>query len=136
VATVKEVMLTELHMIPANATLKETARWMREHDRGMLPVTENGQVLGVVTDRDIVCRSVAEGNDPERTPISKAMTTEVHWVKEGADVMTAARIMQEHRIRRLLVTDDSDTPVGTVSLDQLSVGALLKDTGKGGRDAQ
>lgn len=119
--TVKDLMTHELHVIPANATLQEAAKWMHEHDCGMLPVTENGRVLGTITDRDIVVRSVAKGDDPAKTPVSKAMTPAIHHVRENADVLKAAKLMEERQIRRLLVTDVDDRPVGLLSLGDLAV---------------
>lgn len=124
--SVKDVMTRDLHVIPANATLQEAAKWMHEHGCGMLPVTENGQVLGTITDRDIVVRSVAEGDYPGKTPVSKAMTAAIHHVGEDADVMEAAKLMEEKQIRRLLVTDAENRPVGVVSLGDLAVGSKDK----------
>jgi CBS domain-containing protein len=117
----KEVMTTQFHAIPANATIAEAAKMMNAHDIGMLPVTEDGRVLGAITDRDIVIRSVAAGHNPAETPVSIAMTPDVVYLSEDRDVNEAASVMEERRVRRLIVVDAQKRPVGVASLGDLAV---------------
>lgn len=117
----RDVMTTEFHAIPANATIQEAAKMMSAHDIGMLPVTEEGRVLGAVTDRDIVIRSVAKGHNPAETPVSIAMTPEVIYLSEDRDISDAANVMQERRVRRLIVVDTEKRPVGIASLGDMAV---------------
>jgi CBS domain-containing protein len=119
--TLKEVMTTEFHAIPANATIQEAAKMMSAHDIGMIPVTEEGQVLGALTDRDIVIRSVAEGHNPAETPVSIAMTPDVIYLSEDRDIGDAANVMKERQVRRLIVVDAEKRTVGVASLGDLAV---------------
>lgn len=137
--TLREVMTTQFHAIPANATIAEAAKMMNAHDIGMLPVTEDGRVLGAITDRDIVVRSVAEGHNPAETPVSIAMTPDVVYVSEDRDVNEAANVMEERQVRRLIVVDDEERPVGIASLGDLALqsgdtrlaGEVLTEVSKG-----
>ena len=117
----REIMTSDFHAIPHNATIQEAAKMMREYDIGMLPVTENGKMIGTVTDRDITVRAVAEGGDTEKIPVSKAMTSKLVYAFEDTDVSEAARLMEECQIRRLIVANQEEQPVGIVSLGDLAV---------------
>jgi predicted transcriptional regulator len=117
----KEVMTTEFHAIPANATIQEAAKMMSAHDIGMVPVTEDGQVLGTLTDRDIVIRSVAAGHNAAETPVSIAMTPDVIYLAEDRDIGDAANVMQKRQVRRLIVVDAEKRPVGVASLGDLAL---------------
>lgn len=117
----REIMTSDYHAIPHNATIQEAAKMMRDYDIGMLPVTENGKMIGAITDRDIAVRAVADGGDTEKIPVSKAMTSNVVYAFEDTEVGEAARLMEECQIRRLIVANQQDQPVGVVSLGDLAV---------------
>jgi CBS domain-containing protein len=117
-----EVMSSEVHTIRPDASIEEAAQEMRDGDFGLLPVANNGQLLGVITDRDIAVRAVAEGKDPE-TPIQEVMSAGVISAHEDDSVEEAARIMSEHQIRRLPIVDDKEHLVGIVSLGDFAVDA-------------
>lgn len=117
----REIMTGDYHAIPHNATIQEAAKMMRDYDIGMLPVTENGRMIGAITDRDIAVRAVAEGGDAGKVPVSKAMTSNVVYAFEDMDLGEAARLMEERRIRRLIVANQEEQPVGVVSLGDLAV---------------
>lgn len=70
----REIMRTDYHVIPHTATIQEAAKMMRDHDVGLLPVTNNGKMIGTVTDRDVVVRVIANGGDTSMIPVSQAMT--------------------------------------------------------------
>lgn len=113
---IKNIMSKSVEQIVADSTLFEAAALMTSLDVGLLPVFEGDQLVGVITDRDIVTRAVAEGLDPTQTLVRDAMTAEIfscHPEDEDAD---AARIMEEHRVRRLLVIGDDEKVVGVCSL--------------------
>ena len=76
---------------------------MDDLDVGSLPVCDNGQLVGVITDRDITIRAIAKGSDPANTMVREIMTSEVLSCFENDDVEEAARIMQENQVRRILV---------------------------------
>jgi CBS domain-containing protein len=117
-----EVMSSEVHTIRPDASIEEAAQEMRDGDFGLLPVANNGQLLGVITDRDIAVRAVAEGKDPD-TPIQEVMSAGVISAHEDDSVEEAARIMSEHQIRRLPIVDDKEHLVGIVSLGDFAVDA-------------
>jgi len=117
-------------------TLQDAARKMRDLDVGPLPVCgDDDRLAGMITDRDIVIRSVAEGRDPKTTPVSEAMTEDIVFCFEEQDVEEAARTMQERQLRRLVVLNNRKRLVGIVSLgdvatrsgDEEQTGAVLSD---------
>ena len=117
---VSEVMSTDVQTVSPDDTIEEAAQEMRDGDFGLVPVVEDEQLVGVVTDRDIAIRAVAEGKDPS-TPVSEVMSEGVVWVNEDDSVEDAARIMSEHQIRRLPVVDSEQHLVGIVSLGDFAV---------------
>jgi CBS domain-containing protein len=118
----QDVMTPQLEYIAKNDSLIHAARIMREHDIGMLPVIEENQVVGILTDRDIVTRGLAEAIDPE-TPVSRIMTTGVELRHTDDDVEEAAKLMEQKQIRRLIVVDRDERCVGVVSLGDLATRA-------------
>ncbi|SFN30599.1 CBS domain-containing protein [Nitrosospira briensis] len=119
---VSEVMSTDVHVISPDATIEEAAQEMRDGDFGLLPVAEDEdeQLLGVITDRDIAVRAVAEGKDPD-TSVGEVMSEGVIWVEEDDSIEDAAQIMSDHQIRRLPVVDADKRLVGIVSLGDFAV---------------
>lgn len=106
--------------IDASDTITDAARVMRDSDIGDVVVMEDGQVSGIVTDRDIVVRAVSEGRDPDSTPVSEVCTTGVETIEPEASVDDALSLMREKDIRRLPVAK-SGRPVGIISLGDLAV---------------
>jgi CBS domain-containing protein len=117
---VSDVMNTEVETIQREATIEEAAQEMRDGDFGVLPVVDGEDLIGIITDRDIVIRAVAEGKGPD-TPIEEAMSEGAISVHEEDSVEEAARIMGEHQIRRLPVVDADGKLVGIVSLGDFAV---------------
>lgn len=117
----KQVMTPDVEVVHPDATLQEAAVKMKSLDVGPLPVSDGGKVVGMITDRDITVRAVAEGRDPKSTTVREAMTDEVVYCYEDQDVEDAARLMAEKQVRRLLVMDRQDQLVGIVSLADLAV---------------
>ena len=93
---------------------------MRDSDIGDVIVVEDGQVTGILTDRDIVVRAVAEGRDAESTPVSEVCTTGIKAIEPDASVDDALRMMRDEDIRRLPVVKNG-RPVGIISLGDLAV---------------
>ena len=118
--TVEEIMTRDPRTVDAGDTVVDAARVMRDADIGDVVVMENGQVTGIVTDRDIVVRAIAEGRDPGSTSVSEVCTTGVETAEASASVDDALRIMREHDIRRLPVVKNG-RPVGIISLGDLAV---------------
>jgi CBS domain-containing protein len=128
--TVEEVMTTNPRTVNADDTVLEAAQLMRDDDIGDVIVVGDGEVTGIVTDRDIVVRAVAGGRDAESTKVGDIATTGVEAIEPDASVDDALRMMREHDIRRLPVVKNG-RPVGIVSLGDLAVerepGSVLAD---------
>jgi CBS domain-containing protein len=117
---VRDTMSRNFESIPLDATIRTAANQMRELDVGMLPVEEKGEVVGTVTDRDITIRGTAIGSDPATTPVSAVMSHEIFTCLEEDDLHEAARIMEEHQIRRLMVQDNDGRFVGVLALADIA----------------
>jgi CBS domain-containing protein len=117
---VKEVMSTHLETIAPTTTVQECAKKMADLGVGALPVWQNGQPVGVVTDRDICCRAVGAGKDPAKTPVRAIMTAVVTCCFDDQDCNEAARIMKDKGVRRLPVVDRKQAMVGILSVDDLA----------------
>jgi len=126
---VREIMSHDLQSIAGNASIRSAAERMRDLDIGMLPVQDHGEIIGTVTDRDITIRATATGSDPDVTTVDKVMSGQIHTCSEDDDLKQAARIMEEHQIRRLMVQDSSGHFVGMLSLADLARNHGTEDLG-------
>jgi CBS domain-containing protein len=118
----KDIMTSKPECIRPDATLQDAARKMRDLDVGPLPVCgDDGRLAGLITDRDIAVRAIAEGKDPKTTTVREAMTEEIVYGFEDQDVDDAARVMEQRQIRRLVVLNRDKRLVGIVSLGDLAV---------------
>jgi CBS domain-containing protein len=118
---VKEIMSRDVEVIHPDSVIQEAASKMKSFDVGSLPVSENGRLIGVVTDRDIAIRAVAVGRDPKTTKVSEAMTPELIYCFEDENVKEAAKLMERYQIRRLPILNRDKHLVGIVSLGDLAV---------------
>jgi CBS domain-containing protein len=116
----KDLMTHSVENVPPGATLKEAAEKMRSLDIGALPVFENDKLVGMITDRDIAVRAVADGRDPNEATVRDAMTGQLLYCYEDEDVERAAKLMEEKQIRRLPVFDRSQRLCGIVSLGDIA----------------
>jgi CBS domain-containing protein len=114
-----EAMTPDVVRVTPDVSLMEAARTMKDLDIGPLPVCEGDRLLGMVTDRDITVRATAEGRDPRETPVSDVMTMDVVCCHEADDIRSAAKLMQDAQLRRLLVVNDAGKLVGIVSLGDI-----------------
>ena len=117
----KEVMTGNIKMIPSNTTLQAAADMMRKMDIGILPVAEDGRLVGTLTDRDIAVRAVAKGSDPKSTAAQEVMSREVISCYEDQDARDVARVMEENKVRRVVVVNRNNEAVGLISIDDLAV---------------
>jgi CBS domain-containing protein len=115
-----DVMTPNPVALPGSASVHEAARTMRDQDIGDVIVVENHQVCGIVTDRDIVVRTVAEARDPAITTLADICSHVLTTVAPTDSVEQAVQLMREKAIRRLPVVEDG-RPVGIVSLGDLAV---------------
>ncbi|HXT01936.1 MAG TPA: CBS domain-containing protein [Elusimicrobiota bacterium] len=118
---IKDLMTVDAEVLDPGSTVEEAAQAMADADVGSLPVLRRGKVVGMLTDRDIAVRVVAEGLAPRETKIEQVMTSDVVSCSEDDDVETAARIMSENQIRRLVVVDDAGEFAGIVALADLAL---------------
>ena len=117
----RDMMTASIEDIPADATLMQAAEKMKLLDIGAIPVRENDRLVGMITDRDIAVRAVAEGRDPKKVPVREAMSRDICFCYEDQSVESAAKLMEEKQIRRLAVFDRSQRAIGIVSLGDLAV---------------
>jgi len=118
---VSDVMTKNVIYLPAETPLDEAARAMREADIGDVVVTEGAELIGMVTDRDIVVRAVAEKRTAAETTIGSITTREVVMIEQNCHVSEAANLMRERGVRRVLVCDAERQLVGIVSLGDLAL---------------
>ncbi|MER6945072.1 CBS domain-containing protein [Nonomuraea sp. NPDC000554] len=115
--TVAEVMTTHPVRVEADQPVSVAAALMRDHDTGALIVNDNGRMLGIVTDRDITVRVVADDRGPD-TPVREAASFDVEAICPDTSIDQAVRLMRSHAVRRLPVVEDGRA-VGIVSLGDL-----------------
>ena len=118
---VEEIMHTDARRTNADMTLHDAARKMRDMDVGCLPVWENDELVGIVTDRDITCRAIAEGHDLAQTMIQDVMSKDVAFCYQDQLAVEAAHIMEDKNVRRLPVLDRDNHMVGILTLSDLSL---------------
>ncbi|WP_096698824.1 CBS domain-containing protein [Polaromonas sp. AER18D-145] len=118
--TVTDVMTRNVRTLAPTSTVAEAAKAMDELDVGVIPVCEGDKLLGMVTDRDIVVRAVAQGLDGN-TPLAKVMSTDVRTARETDDLDTVLADMASSQIRRLPVLDGSERLVGIISIGDIAV---------------
>jgi len=121
--TVRDVMTTQPMHVKESASLIDAARAMRDRDIGDLIVVRGGEILGMVTDRDLVIRGLAEGHDPKTMTVGEICSTDVVTVEPDASVDKVIELMRAKAVRRIPVVDDGK-PVGILSLGDL---AMRKD---------
>ena len=125
---VSDIMARALDYISPSATVQEAATLMGELDVGALPVGSSEDLQGIITDRDILFRVVAEGRDSSKVRVREVMSTNLFTCRETDTVEAAMDIMGSYHIRRLPVLDDGGLVIGIVTLSDLSR-LLLLETG-------
>jgi CBS domain-containing protein len=116
-------MSKDVEVVGPEATLIEAAEKMRALNVGALPVCAGDDLVGMVTDRDIVVRGLAVGKDAKATPVSEVMTERIEWLLESCEVREAADLMERKQIRRIAVLDEDNKLVGIVALGDLALEA-------------
>jgi CBS domain-containing protein len=141
---VEACMSSDVRITSPGETIREAARTMMDIDAGFLPVGENDRLVGMITDRDIAVRGVAEGRAPD-TPVRDIMTADIHYVFSDDSVEDAASRMGELQVRRLPVLNRDKRLVGIISIGDVSKsdgatddsGAALRQIAEpGGRHTQ
>jgi len=118
---VREVMHKGVDWVDPDTPVTDLAKLMRQHDIGAIPIGENDRLIGMVTDRDIVCKGLAEDSfDARRATARDVMTRGIHCCREDDDLAKAVRHMEELKVRRLPVINKSKRMIGILSLGDIS----------------
>jgi CBS domain-containing protein len=117
---ISEIMTREPELIDPDSSIRDAARRMKNEDIGALPIGENDRLIGMVTDRDIAIRAVAENRDPSSTTVRDVMSEKIYYCFEDDDVEDAARCMAENRVRRLPILNRDKRLTGIVSLADIA----------------
>ena len=117
---IEEVMTSKVETISPSNTTKEAARKMHDLHIGSLPVVDNNQLVGIITDRDICVRVTATGRDAAMTQVKEVMGMSVGTCFEDQDINDAAKVMIDHHIRRLVVLNRNDAISGFLSIDDMA----------------
>jgi len=131
---VRDLMTADPATLAPDATLGEAATLMKQEDCGSIPIVDNGRLVGIVTDRDIVIRAIAAGKDPRSTRVSEVMSADPVTIGSDDDAREAETLMADRQIRRLPVCDDGKL-AGILVIGQLArrerdedrVGETLKE---------
>ena len=130
---VRELMTTAPVTVQPDATLGEVAVLMKQEDCGSIPVVDDGRLVGIVTDRDIVIRGVAAGSDPKTQRVSTVMSADPVTIRPDDDLTDAEKVMADRQIRRLPVVENGKL-VGIIVTAQIAragnerkVGETLKE---------
>ena len=140
---VSKFMTRDVQLVTPTQSIRDAARLMLDLDAGALPVQQDDRLVGMITDRDIACRAVAQGKSPE-TPVRDVMSREVLYCFEDQEVNDVARNMGEVKVRRLPVVNRDKRLVGIISLGDLALNeepavtasAVTNISKQGGRHSQ
>ena len=121
---IKDVMTRDPVCVDPHSSAADAAKRMRDVDSGAILVAEGGHLKGLLTDRDIVVRAIAEGRDPSQVEVQEICSSDIQALRPEDDLDSAVRLMRERHIRRIPVVEDDDHPVGIVSIGDL---ALARD---------
>ena len=127
---IRDVMSRDVQVVTPDTTLRQAAAIMKESDTGIVPVGEHDKLVGMITDRDIAVRGLAEGKGPD-TRVREVMTAEVKYCFEDADTAQVAESMAQQQVRRLPVVNRDKRLVGIVSLGDLAI----EDRGEAAHEA-
>ena len=130
---IRDVMTPNPTVVSDSDSIRDVARIMKDQDTGVVPVCDGGKkIIGLVTDRDIVVRLIAEGKDVQKARVNEVMTKSVRKVDEDAKIDEVAELMSSAQIRRVPVVNKKDQIVGIVSLADLATDQRTQ-TGKVGK---
>jgi CBS domain-containing protein len=126
---VSDVMTQRPRAVAPQTPLTEVAKVMEAEDVGAVPLVEGDRLVGIVTDRDIVVRAIAQGKDPSGMPASEVSSRELLTVGPDDDLADALQVMAQYQVRRLAVTAE-DRLVGVLSQADIAMQGKDKDTGQ------
>jgi CBS domain-containing protein len=127
---IRDIMTSNPSTIEPDKPVAEAARIMKQEDAGVVPVTENGVLTGMVTDRDITVRVVAEGKDPQSTTVREVASNDLVTVDPRQELDDALRLMAQHKVRRLPVVEEDGRLVGVLAQADVAREGDDKQTGQ------
>jgi CBS domain-containing protein len=127
---VHEVMTERPRAVTPQTPLNEVAQVMETEDVGAVPVVDGDRLVGIVTDRDIVVRAIAQGKDPRGMPASEVSSRELVTVNPDDELSDALNLMAQYQVRRLAVTGEDERLVGVVSQADVALHAKDKEAGQ------
>jgi CBS domain-containing protein len=125
-----DLMHTGVECAEPDTSIRKIAKKMRDSDIGVVPVRENAQLVGIITDRDIATRAVANGKDIGKLSARDVMSKGVFWCRDTATAAQAAKLMRSKKVRRLPVLDGEKNLVGMLSLGDISQALSTAETAK------
>jgi CBS domain-containing protein len=135
--SIRDVMTSNPSTIDAEKSVAYAAKMMREEDVGLAPIVEGDKLIGMLTDRDIAIRVVAEGRDPDHVKVRDVASKQVVTIDPQQDLEEALRIMAKHQVRRLPVVEEDGKIVGVVAQadvaregDDTQTGKLVEEISK------
>jgi CBS domain-containing protein len=126
--SVRDLMSQDVATVSPDANVVDAAKLIKQEDVGPLPVVENDRLVGIVTDRDLVVRVLADGRDPAATPVRDAASSELVTISADQDLDEALRLLAEHQVRRLPVVE-GDRLVGIVAQADVAREVSSRKTG-------
>jgi CBS domain-containing protein len=127
---IQEVMTSDPRSVSPDAPVADASRIMRDEDTGIVPIVEDGKLIGTITDRDIVVRLIAEGRDASSATVRDIASTDLVTVDPQQDLDEALRLMAQHQVRRLPVVEEDGRLVGILSQADVARQAQDKQTGE------
>jgi CBS domain-containing protein len=127
---VHEVMTERPRAVTPDTPVSEAAQLMKSEDVGALPVLDGDQLAGIVTDRDIVIRAVADAKDPKGMPVREVASREVATIGPDDTLSDALKLMASAQVRRIPVVDEGNRLVGMLSQADIALQAKEKDVGE------
>lgn len=127
---IKDVMSANFKFMAPDSPISQVAQQMRDMDCGFMPLAENDKMIGMITDRDITVRAIAEGKDPANTPARDVMTAKTYYCYDDQDIEEVCNNMGEIQVRRLPVVNREKRLVGIVSMGDLAQSASRPNVGQ------
>lgn len=127
---IREVMTSNPRTVDPTTSIIDAARMMRDEDVGPIPIVDNNQCAGILTDRDIVLRVVAAGKDPSTTTVGDVASRDVITIDPDQTLEEGARLMAQHQVRRLPVCEEDGQLVGIIAQADLALTASERTTGE------
>jgi CBS domain-containing protein len=127
---ITDLMTESPRSVSTGSSIVDAAKLMREQDAGIAPITDGDRLVGVVTDRDIAIRVVAEGKDPQSTTVDEIASQKLVTIDPGQDLDEALHLMASHQVRRLPVVSDDGKLVGILAQADVARRSEVESTGK------